>query len=155
MWIFTTYGFFSVACWRDKSGRLHPETLMVRARSARHLKNLQRRFPAQLGRLKVEKWPGRDYGFRIIVEKKVWAVCVGELVMEQTWSNFKDAAASRGNDAVYAHALHAVWATMLEVQEGRRKQDAALYTVVDEVAAKSITEMTDEEWDRAVSGSAW
>jgi hypothetical protein len=40
---------------------------MVRARVRKHLTNLKRRF-AQLAETKILALPGRDYGFRLIVQ---------------------------------------------------------------------------------------
>jgi hypothetical protein len=41
------------------------------------------------------------------------------LAEEQTWSNFKDEAATRKADtgSEYVHKLHAVWREMLKLQE--------------------------------------
>lgn len=120
MWIFTIYGFFSVAVMKNRKGKPVPWMVMVRSRSRRHLLNLQRRFPVLRDR-KIETWMARDYGYRLIVPKTTWADCLRALALEQDWSNFKEAAAvkSRGRDEDYTGALHAVWATMLELQEGK------------------------------------
>jgi len=41
---------------------------------------------------------GRDYPYRLIVPKSVWATALSELVLEQYWSNIKvEAAAFLGN----------------------------------------------------------
>jgi hypothetical protein len=46
MWIFTRYGFFSIACADKPDGSLDSQSVMVRARCIGHLCSLQKRFPA-------------------------------------------------------------------------------------------------------------
>jgi hypothetical protein len=127
MWIFTIYGFYSIAC-ADKPGRgrkIDPETVMVRARVRQHLKNLQNRFRKSktlrsIARTSIEETRLTDYRYRLILPKAVWVQALGELAMEQTWSNFKNEAHDfeRKNDQSpdYVDALHDIWAIMHRVQ---------------------------------------
>ena len=46
MWIFTRYGFFSIACANKPDGTINHDTVMVRARLYEHLVSLKERFPA-------------------------------------------------------------------------------------------------------------
>ena len=131
MWLFTIYGFYSIAC-ADKPGRgrkIDPETVMVRARVRQHLKNLQNRFRKSktlrsIARTPIEETRLTDYRYRLILPKAVWAQALGELAMEQTWSNFKNEAQKfeRKNKqpADYVDALHDIWSVMhwLQVREG-------------------------------------
>jgi hypothetical protein len=131
MWIFSRQGFFSIAC-ADKPGRgrkIDPETVMVRARVKQHLKNLQNRFRKSktlrsIARTPIEKTLLTDYRYRLILPKAVWVQALGELAMEQTWSNFKDEAQKfeRKNKQSpdYVDALHDIWSVMhwLQVREG-------------------------------------
>jgi hypothetical protein len=118
MWIFTRYGFYSIACADAAGGGVDPHTLMIRARRRAHLEKLQARF-ASLGHTQIKVTPGRDYRYRIVVPKQVWVGIVSELAQEQEWSNFKNEAeryqSTPGTD--YAHALHEVWSTMHRFQE--------------------------------------
>jgi hypothetical protein len=118
MWIFTKYGFYSVACANKPDGSLDNETVMVRARRIAHLRSLQKRFDA-LADGEILTWPNRDYRYRLIVPKASWVAIVGELVKEQEWSNFKNEAAkyqgASGKD--YVRALHDVWSVMNRLQE--------------------------------------
>jgi hypothetical protein len=117
MWLFTRYGFYSIACAK-KNGAIDNETMMVRARSRDHLQNLKARFPA-IAEAEILNLADRDYRWRLIVPKKVWASIVAEMVEEQRWSNFKNEAArhqgSGGSD--YCDALHKVWQTMYGFQQ--------------------------------------
>jgi hypothetical protein len=126
MWLFTRYGFYSVACadkTDKKDGPLDPATMMVRARRKSHLQALQKRF-AQLEASEIVVLKGRDYRYRLFVGKDLWARIVAELASEQTWSNFKNEAARFGGSGSsdYVHALHEVWATMNDLQRQEPKR---------------------------------
>ena len=59
MWIFTRYGFFSIACPKiayAESDSLQEDRLMIRARRRKHLEALQARFP-ELTSLAIEVSP--------------------------------------------------------------------------------------------------
>jgi len=118
MWVFTRYGFYSIACADKPDGSLHDQPLMVRARCKSHLRNLQKRFPA-LAVGDIVELPQHDYRYRLIIPKASWITILGELAQEQTWSNFKNEAArfqgksGRG----YVDALHEVWAVMHRLQK--------------------------------------
>lgn len=90
---------------------------MIRARRIAHLKNLQARFPA-FSAVEVLTLPSRDYRYRIIVQKALWAGVVSELAQEQEWSNFKsEAEKHQGEPGVeYVRALHDVWHIMYRLQ---------------------------------------
>lgn len=91
---------------------------MVRARVKKHLENLKTRFPA-LASAEILTWANRDYRYRIILPKAIWAGTLKEMAEEQEWSNFKNKAASRRTQVVsgYIRALHDVWETMYGLQE--------------------------------------
>lgn len=58
---------------------------MLRARSKKHLENLQERFPgAKLAKAAILDSMGTDYRYRVILTKKEWAEILSELVTEQT-----------------------------------------------------------------------
>jgi hypothetical protein len=44
MWVFTRYGFYSIACASRSDGSLDRQVVMVRARCVTHLQSLQKRF---------------------------------------------------------------------------------------------------------------
>ena len=117
MWLFTRYGFYSVACASQPSGSIDPGTVMIRARRAAHLSNLQERFPSLAGK-EIVTLPDRDYRYRLIVAKELWAVALSELGREQDWANFKNEVARYQGDADpwYVHALHDVWSVMYNLQ---------------------------------------
>ncbi len=118
MWLFTRYGFYSIACADKHDRSLDPGTVMVRARSIDHLRNLQERFPA-LAAGEILTWPKRDYRYRLILPKKSWVAIIAELAQEQEWSNFKDQAEEfQGVQGKrYVRALHDVWSVMYRLQE--------------------------------------
>ncbi|HEY6337887.1 MAG TPA: hypothetical protein VIW68_05290 [Candidatus Sulfotelmatobacter sp.] len=122
MWIFTRYGFYSIACASKPDGSLDPQFIMVRARCKAHLTGLQERFPKLGG--EILESPKRDYRFRLILSKVSWIAIVSELAKEQEWSNFKAEVAkyqgARGGQ--YVGALHDVWGVMYELQQDQDRQ---------------------------------
>lgn len=121
MWVCTRYGFYSIACASKPDGSLDPESVMIRARRIAHLKSLQERFSALAGK-EILSLPHRDYRYRLISAKDVWAGIVAELAQEQEWSNFKDEAARyQGADSDYVDALHEVWRVMRKLQATERR----------------------------------
>ncbi len=114
MWLFTRYGFFSVVCARQhggKSQKADPALLMVRARHRPHLENLKRRFPA-LDKHEIIAGGGTDYPYRILVAKRLWKDLAGELIEEQTWTNFKAEAERFLGPVPFIGTLHEIWALM-------------------------------------------
>lgn len=93
MWIFTTFGFFSIV---KKHGEAH---LTVRARVAADLDNLRTLVP-ELG--ETQATPEMDYPFRAAVSAVDLAMAssghfvgLGELVQEIDYDNFKAEVARR------------------------------------------------------------
>lgn len=118
MWIFTRYGFYSIACARKPDGSIDPAMMMVRARRKSHLARLQFRFP-KLAAAEIVKTESTDYRYRLVVPKADWTAALAELAEEQSWSNFKsEAARFQGQaGARYIHALHDVWSVMYRIQD--------------------------------------
>jgi hypothetical protein len=117
MWLFTRYGFYSVACADKPDGTIDPATLMIRSRRRAHLENLKKRFPS-LAEANIVRLRGRDYRWRLFVPKDHWVEVISELAREQEWSNFKNEAARYlgKSGSSYTHALHKVWGTMNDLQ---------------------------------------
>jgi len=116
----TTEGMFSAVCPRTEEGRgldIETDKIMVRARVRGHLETLQIRFPT-LREAELIETPHADYRFRIIVPKQAWADAVAEMISEQEYTNFKNAAAAAQgpDDGGYVHALHDVWSVMYGLQ---------------------------------------
>ena len=115
MWLFTIYGFFSVACVVRRDGTLDTSSVAIRARCYDHLKNLCIRFSL---RQKIHRTPEADYRYRITMSKAKWARLTAKLAAEQTWSNFKAEAQlwEREVGWEYVASLHAVWYEMYHLQ---------------------------------------
>jgi hypothetical protein len=120
MWIFTIYGFYSVACVKGADGRPVQDTVMVRARKKKHLQNLKDKFAAIEGEIITSNHA--DYRYRVVMPKDVWVSILSELAAEQRWSNFKNEVADNwalcGSD--YHETLHEVW------EAGRKLQGQPL-----------------------------
>ena len=117
MWIFTRYGFYSLASANKPDGSLDKETVMVRGRSKAHLQNLRDRFPV-IAEAEIVTMAERDYRYRLVIPKREWVPILAEMAEEQEWSNFKDEAAAHlgkeGNS--YTRALHDIWKIMYRLQ---------------------------------------
>ena len=133
MWVFTRYGFVSVACASKQDGTIDEDTVMVRARSRQHLVNLKKRFPdTALGNAKILVSAATDYEYRVVVPKAVWASILSELAMEPTWSNFKSEAdrfaTQKKMAGGYVDALHDIWGIMRKF--GNREWDRGRNSVM-------------------------
>jgi hypothetical protein len=82
MWVFTRYGFYSIACASNPDGSLDGQSVMVRARCIAHLRSMQKRFPA-LAVGKILELPDHDYRYRLVISKACWTTILGELAQEQ------------------------------------------------------------------------
>lgn len=121
MWIFTRYGFVSIACAEEEGGRIDENMVMVRARVREHLDNLRERFPnTEIAKAPILSDAGTDYKFRVVIPKAEWASILHKLAIEQTWSNFKNEAARfarlKRASGRYVNALHNIWHVMAELQ---------------------------------------
>jgi hypothetical protein len=106
MWIFTKTGFVSAV--RKKE---HPEVLTVRARDRESLVEL-----STMADSKIAKSPHADYPYRTFVKADVFASWLSEVVADLDYHNFKsEVSGTRGYE--FTHALHDVWAVMLQVED--------------------------------------
>ena len=85
-WTITEYGFYSAVTHRD-----NPNILVVRARAEDDLKRLCAKI-AESGAQTPEivRYVGSDYPVRVIVDKTVYANTIRDMILEQTYFNFKD-----------------------------------------------------------------
>jgi predicted small integral membrane protein len=122
MWIFTRYGFFSIACAnKPGSGSIDADVVMVRSRLKEHLLNLQERFKdASLAKLSIESSSHTDYRYRLVMPKAEWAAVLSEMATEQTWRNFKNEASlferAHNLSRRYVDVLHDIWGVMHRLQ---------------------------------------
>ncbi len=108
MWLFTTFGFFSVV--QKKAG----ETLTVRARDRADLDRLRARLLPELG--PTEEWTGTDYAFRATAPREAVARAMAKLVDELDYRNFKNAVAAELGPG-RADLYHDVWDVMMRLQK--------------------------------------
>jgi hypothetical protein len=117
MWVFSRYGFYSVASASKPDGSIDSGLVMVRARVRKHLEDLQVRFPLLAG-AEIRHWPDHDYSYRILMAKESWVATIAELAQEQEWSNFKDETEAFQGVAgsEYVDTLHRVWSIMKNLE---------------------------------------
>lgn len=103
MWIFTTFGFFSIV---QKPGDVR---LTVRARARKDLDALRSRYLPSLS--ETIEGAGTDYRYRATVPRADLAEAMSRIVTDVTYSNFKSEVARRaghGRESLY----HRVWDVM-------------------------------------------
>jgi len=110
MWIFTTFGFFSVVQKKPSD-----EFLTVRARDPEDLDRLRERLP-ELGPTRIE---GGDYCCRASVPRVALSACLATLASEIDYDNFKDAV-HKSMGRLRADIYHDVWAAAYQIQKGLR-----------------------------------
>ena len=122
MWLFTPHGFFSIT-----RTRLNPSQMQIRARSRKHLENLQKHFTPDEGICllgQILETPDADYRYRIIAEPATVQILLAKLAEEIDYPNFKNECHGKHpDDTKYHNALHEIWGTMYELQQntgGRR-----------------------------------
>ena len=100
MWLILSDGFLSAVV--DKQD---PEVIQVRARRKEHLNKY---FPTK----EVVTHDGRDYQFRVIVNRAELAGMLLQYVEDMQYSNFKDSV----KDRKFHDACYDVWHTMAALQ---------------------------------------
>jgi hypothetical protein len=120
MWLTTNRGFFSGIAHRDD-----PETIMVRARTDRHLEAIMDLLPEGT---QIVRTPHADYPCRVVISREVWLALVTALAAEVDYPNFKDSVDDRARgkgkkavkDAAYDHSVYmSVWSVMRRLTSER------------------------------------
>jgi hypothetical protein len=107
MWIFTTFGFFSVVQKKPSD-----KFLTVRARDPEDLGRLRQHLP-DLGPTRLE---GGDYCCRATVPRAAFAAGLAMIAAEINYDNFKDAV-QKSMGSKRASICHDVWAAAYQIQE--------------------------------------
>ena len=108
MWIFTTFGFFSVV---QKPGT---DCLTIRARTRDDLDALRARYLPTLS--KTITGGGTDYPFRATVAHDELADAMVEIVRDVTYANFKNEVQHEAGEH-RAHVYGRVWTELLALEE--------------------------------------
>lgn len=124
MWIFTTFGFFSVVCARRDKNKadqfVSHDILMVRARDFVHLENLRDRCDI-LKHHRIIHSTDTDYPVRMIVTKAEWLFILSCVTADLNFSNFKEKIMQVADDDFrmrdYSKSLGDVWYRMREIQD--------------------------------------
>lgn len=108
MWIFTTFGFFSViADTKAPEGDL----LWVRARVRKDLERLKERYLPDPYSSPIIELANRDYPYRVSVFRQNWKAAMVRIVNDLNYSNFKNEV--ERDDSVERHDLYTkVWGVM-------------------------------------------
>lgn len=120
-WYFTVHGMVSVVCGRHQSGpqkgQVDSETIMLRARSAKHLDALTKAHADLLARFAIKMSKDADYPCRLVVPRTVWLEFAARLAAEITYPNFKSEVAKSNGDPEYRALLHVVWQSGVDFQD--------------------------------------
>lgn len=116
MWLITTIGFFSAV---RKPGT---DFLTVRARVARDLDNLRRKYLPDLS--PTIGHAGTDYPWRATIAHEKFAAALAAMVMDINYANFKNEVAVRQGKA-RAHRYAKVWSALYDLPEDTPVQPPA------------------------------
>lgn len=120
MWLFTETGFVSVVANSEKK-----DEMMVRARDKKSLQP----FNDEYG-VKILSWKNTDYPFRVLITREQFVDWLVQSGKDLTYSNYKShVAKTRGHD--FAHPLHDVWATMLQLEDLGKPRRQREYSYID------------------------
>jgi hypothetical protein len=111
MWIFTETGFLSAVAKGDTPGMV-----TVRARDKKSLEPL-----AHTCGVEIVNSPHADYPYRVFVPSEDFATWVSTTSGEISYNNFKSRV-SKTRGYGFAHALHDVWAAMLQVEDAEARR---------------------------------
>ncbi len=121
MWIVDPrVGLLSVVVAGDSAtGEHSTDSVVIRARSRRHLRLLQDRCPSLAGAEIVRSGPERDYACRMTVPRSAWVAAMSVLAETLDAKNVKSSAhryeAALGRD--FVSAMHTVHATLARVKD--------------------------------------
>lgn len=121
MWLFSKIGFFSAVLAESDDEN---EWVMVRGRVREDLERLVECTSVLFQdeesnpyRPEILEWPGRDYPYRVIVEKEVWAEVVQMLAMDIDYTNFKNSIKKGSPTGAKRATLYMdVWRAMLSAE---------------------------------------
>jgi hypothetical protein len=106
MWIFTTFGFFSVVQKKPQD-----DFLTVRARDPKDLDRLRKNIPT-LGPTELK---GGDYCCRAKVSRAAFAAGLATIASEISYDNFKNAV-HKTMGSRRSRIYHDVWTAALQIQ---------------------------------------
>lgn len=120
MWLFTTYGFYSI-----NTDPTNEDNLQFRARKRQDLENLIKAFPDCInipGRppTKILQFAGTDYPFRLPVHRDDAAAIVAELAHAVDYANFKHTMDGIPDQRDKVPFLMRVWSAMMDWQRSSR-----------------------------------
>ena len=109
MWLFTTFGFYSVV------QRPGDSDLTIRARARADLVRLKERYLPKMG--KIRSGEGTDYPYRASTSHEAFAHAAAAIARDIDYSNFKNAVKSKMG-AGRAHTYSKVWSALLPLEKG-------------------------------------
>lgn len=125
MWLFTTIGFYSAVRVADKDRDCIPkgrdpeeQYIMIRGRVREDVENLAVLLKESCiteSEPEILEWVGRDYPYRVIIEKDEWVELLSELADMVDYSNFKNTVKKCAGVA-RAGLYSRIWGVMLSAE---------------------------------------
>ena len=110
MWLFLSFGFFSIVKDRENEGHV-----LVRARMEKHLKSLCEK--AKFDDVEIVSTPTADYPYRIYIDGGMFFDAILPLMQEYLADNFKNSIPK--DEVAYHDACMDVWCDMRQLQAPR------------------------------------
>ena len=133
MWIFTKRFFCSVVSQNNNM-------LVVRFRTYEHAKQ----FKKISGCEKIFKTYGRDYRYRVVIDKTKFAKIISNVIADIDYFNFKDAVLTRGAGKNEMEAMYDVWLAMANLQS---KSELEMLAPLSGGRRNAIKEREEQEDD--------
>ena len=94
MWLFTRWGFYSIACARQGDGgnenEINSHSLVIEAFSQQHLEALKAHLPDLIGNSFIQEVAESELRFHMIVDKNIWSQVMLSLSQELNYDDFRE-----------------------------------------------------------------
>ena len=94
MWLFTRWGFYSIACARQGDGGnesgIDSHSLVIEAFSQQHLEALKAHLPDLIGNSFIQEVAESELRFHMIVDKNIWSQVMLSLSQELNFDDFRE-----------------------------------------------------------------
>ena len=95
MWLFTRWGFYSIACARQGNdgstgNEIDSHSLVIEAFDEQHLTALKSHLPDLIGNCFIKKVADSEFRFHMIVDKNIWSQVMLSLSQELNYDDFRE-----------------------------------------------------------------
>ena len=95
MWLFTRWGFYSIACARQgddgsTGNEIDSHSLVIEAFDEQHLTALKSHLPDLIGNCFIKQVAESEFRFHMIVDKNIWSQVMLSLSQELNYDDFRE-----------------------------------------------------------------